>query len=63
MGEAVANKVELGKTELLAGTNTWTGQSNTFNERVTVGDLAITDKTYGEVELGDLSDLEAGLAS
>jgi hypothetical protein len=63
MGEAVAEKVELGKTELLAGTNTWTGPSNTFNENVTIGDLAITDKTYGDVQLGDLSDFEAGLAS
>ena len=49
MGEAVAAKVSLGKSELLNGTNTWTGASNTFNNGVSIGDLtALRAATFND---------------
>mgnify|MGYP000156226018 CR=1 FL=1 len=49
MGEAVAAKVNLGKSELLSGTNTWTGASNTFNSGVSIGDLtALRAATFND---------------
>lgn len=49
MGEAVAAKVSLGKSELLSGTNTWTGASNTFNNGVSIGDLtALRAATFND---------------
>lgn len=67
MGEAVStainSKVTQSTNDLLSSTNIWTGTSNTFNNDVTIGDLAITDRVQGDVQLGDLSDFEAGLAS
>ena len=49
MGEAVAAKVSLGKSELLSGTNTWTGVSNTFNNGVSIGDLtALRAATFND---------------
>ena len=49
MGEAVAAKVSLGKSELLSGTNTWTGVSNTFNQGVSIGDLtALRAATFND---------------
>ena len=72
MGEAVSTKIDTkvtegvtqGTNDLLSSTNVWTGASNTFNNDVNVGgNLVITDPTYGQVQLGNLTDFEAGLAS
>ena len=49
MGQAVSAKVSLGKSELLSGTNTWTGASNTFNNGVSIGDLtALRAATFND---------------
>jgi hypothetical protein len=71
MGEAVSTAINSRVTQstndlldLLSSTNVWTGESNTFNNDVNIGgNLTITDPTYGQVQLGNLTDFEAGLAS
>lgn len=71
MGEAVSTAINSKVTQstndllnLLSSTNVWTGESNTFNNNVSIdGALSISDQTQGQVDVGDLTDFEAGLAS